>query len=421
VPSPPYPSCLLASHAPALRPRPQQPPPFVWVLRVGHTDPPENVGKIFFEAGGDAADLAQIAAAQYGCAATSVAFFRVPRESALKARDTPSLAAGILVRANELDPDNVIEPGSWLLARVPPPAPPAAAGVTLEGLLGMAAPTPAQARVLGTIRTRFSARLNNALLERSAADAARLYEDALLVPSTFTLLDLQERHGLIFEDRRMSSDSTQPTKCWKGIVPYVLKSLTSDENQRAVAWAAAAAAGTPVAPPALVPFELLTHGEKVFMLMPWYLHTLSVMPSVSSDAALVLYRSIAAALDFLHGRGFAHCDVKASNICVDHRGAAPFVLVDLGSVARFGEAACSTEAYVPSDFDASGVAVSSPQLDWWMLAAALAEKAEGGLGFGGARRHERAAIVDCVQRRLPSVWEELGARLEDGRGGGRLF
>jgi serine/threonine protein kinase len=165
-------------------------------------------------------------------------------------------------------------------------------------------------------------------------------------------------------------------------------------------------------PPAIAPFELFTHGQKAFMLMPWYLHTLSVMPSVSSDAALALYRSLSAALDFLHGRGFAHCDVKASNICVDHLGAAPFVLVDLGSVARFGEAACSTEAYVPSDFDASGVMVSSPLLDWWMLAAALAEKAKGGLGFGGARRHERAAIAECVQRHLPRVWAELRPRLE---------
>ena len=122
-------------------------------------------------------------------------------------------------------------------------------------------------------------------------------------------------------------------------------------------------------------------------------------------------------LVLLHAAGVAHCDVKASNICVDYRGAAPFVLVDLGSVARFGEAACSTEAYVPSDYDASGVAVSSPQLDWWMLAAALAEKAKDGLGFGATRRHERAAIVECVQRRLPDVWKELGARLEDGRCG----
>ena len=159
----------------------------------------ENFAELTLQAGDHAARLVGRACKEHGWGAPSrCRLYVIPggRGAALAIQLNPSLAAGI-VAGTPLFADDAVEPGSWLLARVPPPAPPAAAGVTLEGLLGMAAPTPAQVRVLGTIRTRFSARLNNALMERSAADAASLYEDALLVPSTFTLLDLQKGYGLV--------------------------------------------------------------------------------------------------------------------------------------------------------------------------------------------------------------------------------
>ena len=56
-----------------------------------------------------------------------VAFFRVRegRERALAVEADPSLAANILISTNKLAVDEAVEPGSWLLARVPPP--PAAA------------------------------------------------------------------------------------------------------------------------------------------------------------------------------------------------------------------------------------------------------------------------------------------------------
>ena len=62
---------------------------------------------------------------RWGVDAGQVKLFRVPNEEQARAiqRD-PSSAAGIL-RGNSLFSSDAVEPGSWLLARVPPP--PAAA------------------------------------------------------------------------------------------------------------------------------------------------------------------------------------------------------------------------------------------------------------------------------------------------------
>ena len=108
------------------------------------------------------------------------------------------------------------------------------------------------------------------------------------------------------------------TKCWRGLEAFILKSLTVDERVRLAAWQEVVALA-PV-PPVVTPFEVLPHGPKTFLLMPWYLHTVSMMPGLPADAATTLFDCMEGALDFIHGKGFAHCDVKSANICVDfHR------------------------------------------------------------------------------------------------------
>ena len=53
------------------------------------------------------------------------------------------------------------------------------------------------------------------------------------------------------------------------------------------------------------------------------------------------------------------------------------MLVDVGSVARFGEAAATTPPYVAADFSRRHADEQRARADWWLLAMTLAEKAAG--------------------------------------------
>ncbi len=85
-------------------------------------------GKVLLAGCADVADVTKSACKEFGWGApTQVGLHRVRegRGKALAIEADPSLAADILVGANKLAADEAVEPGSWLLARLPPP--PAAA------------------------------------------------------------------------------------------------------------------------------------------------------------------------------------------------------------------------------------------------------------------------------------------------------
>ena len=148
------------------------------------------------------------------------------------------------------------------------------------------------------------------------------------------------------------------------------------------------------------------------MLMPRYGASLEHLPALSSEGAHVLWQSIFGALRGLHALGFAHMDVKPANICV--AGAQGFVLVDLGSVARFGEAIATTAPYVAADFPGA-MRRSSALADWWQLAMTLAEKACGGhcLDVGARAPPAMAALAARLREHLPAaLWRELEPLLE---------
>lgn len=101
------------------------------------------------------------------------------------------------------------------------------------------------------------------------------------------------------------------------------------------------------------------------------------------------------ALDYLHSKGYAHCNVKPANIFLDAKGA--FLLGDQGSVTKFGSVlAQSTQAsFVPRELlPSEGTPQrSSASLDWWMLAVTLLEKC--GLR---ARGRGKAEIKEGIAR-----------------------
>ena len=242
--------------------------------------------------------------------------------------------------------------------------------------------------------------------------ARLLYDDARILPSSLTRVALGASHHLVLDGPLVASaDPTKLTKCWRGLEPFVLKSLSHDERIRLTAWQEAIALGSVA--PFITPCEVLLHDSKAFLLMPWYLHTVSVMPFLATDALSTLFECMEGALDFIHRKGFAHCDVKPANICVDHRRSPQFVLVDLGSIAEFGRPAFTTTAYIPSDFEST---LSCAQLDWWMLAVSLTEMVRSEMKAGVSERAPpTAAVKACLQARLPEVWAKLELRLADSK------
>ena len=245
------------------------------------------------------------------------------------------------------------------------------------------------------------------IMERRPDIAVEAYELGKKLPSTATLRELQvagyKVNGLMHEGSEL-------TICFKNDRVHLLKGLRGDEAARARSFLAALG-GRSV--PHVTPFELVeSAGGKHLMIMPKFATALKPLPYLSPAGVGKMWAQLQEALERLHALGFAHADVKPGNIYISE-DADSYYLVDLGSIARFGDSTSSTAAYVPRDMKRGR---SSAALDWWMLAATLAEKAcgpEHALEVGGARHHSAGELQEHLAAHLDlAVWAELQPRLQ---------
>jgi hypothetical protein len=245
------------------------------------------------------------------------------------------------------------------------------------------------------------------IMERRPDLAVEAYELGKRLPSTATVRELQVAgytvNGLLHEGSELAI-------CFKDSRVHLLKGLRDDEAARARGFLAALV-GRSV--PHVTPFELMvSEGGKNVMIMPKFATTLEPLPYLSPAGVEKMWAQLQEALECLHRLDFAHADVKPGNICLSE-DANSFYLIDLGSIARFGDKTSSTVAYVPRDMKRGR---SSAALDWWMLAATLAEKAcgrEHALEVGGARQHSVDELREHLAAHLdPAVWAELQPRLQ---------
>ena len=300
-----------------------------------------------------------------------------------------------------------------LPAAAPAAAAPAAAPASLEDLLVEGGMRRADVRkeVVRRAYTRYGGAVAGALAGAGRAEAAvDIYAMAASLPSLTTEADFRlaglHVNGLLYEGGNL-------VRCFRGREEFVLKPLDAREKGRALALhEALISARAPVA--GLTAFELHPRGDKLFMLMPRYGASLEHLAALDAEDALVLWRSVGGALRALHALGFAHMDVKPANICA--AGAQGFVLVDVGSVARFGEATSTTAPYVAADFPGA-MRRSSARADWWQLAMALAAKACGErcLDVGVCAAPTMAALAARLREHLPAaLWQELEPLLLEG-------
>ena len=242
----------------------------------------------------------------------------------------------------------------------------------------------ARAKDAGVVRRmyqRFSQRIDVALKETDEARARQLVQDifseAAALPSAATRDHFRAEgyrlDGPLFEGSAL-------TRANKGLRLFVVKGLNCAEAPRAVAFEAALEAAGACSE-FIISFHLWSDAAagKTFMVMPLLPATLDQLSPLEPADARTLWLHMRSALDFLHGMGFAHADVKPANIGV--RDATAFVLIDLGSVSRLGTRTASTPAYVPAGVPPD---VASMVLDWWMLGTTMGETCCGpsGLAIG---------------------------------------
>jgi hypothetical protein len=279
-----------------------------------------------------------------------------------------------------------------------------AANFSLEDVFRRAGLEPENS-VLRRMRQRFAARVLLLLQGGSPEEAHDLYRDAASLPSLTTGENLRvagwRLHGPLHENSVL-------TICYKGVEPHVVKPLDRSETSRLREFLGAFASDGGPSHPALVRMQLWEDAGKgkAFLLMPLMQTSLEPIVFLEEADALRLWTQLSDALAYLHSHGFVHMDVKPSNICVHNRD---FVLIDLGSVHRFGGRTTSTAAYVPRDVSSR---TASTAVDWWMLAMTMAEKCcgeEHGMPVGsGPVSASRAQLVSHLRTHLPpAVWEAM--------------
>ncbi|MDO9333047.1 MAG: hypothetical protein Q7T57_00785 [Dehalococcoidales bacterium] len=141
--------------------------------------------------------------------------------------------------------------------------------------------------------------------------------------------------------------------------------------------------------------------------MEMYLHTLAVIPrEVAGLHAQLLSagRSVYSALQALHASGFAHLDVKPSNIFVDGRGAC--FLGDYDAALRLDEpVGRTTDSYLPAEFAAmlrQTMLPACPAVDFAMLALTLADRLA--LPDSDSEKDKAAAVPSATAAATQTLW-----------------
>jgi serine/threonine protein kinase len=171
------------------------------------------------------------------------------------------------------------------------------------------------------------------------------------------------------------------------------------------------------------------------LVMPVYVMTLEQLPvPIADEVACKVALQITKALNYLHNQGFAHCDVKPSNIFLDAVGfflvsafcpylhrlqAGDFFLGDYGGLCTLGSTMMEvTDAFMPTDCIASAA-----NLDFLLLASSIAIK----VGFSvviaaclvaSHRTNSADAALSCSvehQHGIHRCWPD-GSAIQQDRG-----
>jgi serine/threonine protein kinase len=268
------------------------------------------------------------------------------------------------------------------------------------------------------MRRRYGSLVTQALLEQSPGIALDAYEQTENLPQTETEMAFKVDGYTVNGNFTAGNDAF--IILHKGFRSYLLKGMSKKETSRASALLASIRKSNvtegDLTKSCLTTFELFCNRDKLYMIMPHYVNTLEILPVLTKEEGMILYRQMKEALDFLHNLPdqYNHMDVKPSNICIRESGV--LVLIDLGSVVPLGSTSESTRVYLPSDFQqrnrsnpTSNMYKAESSNDWWMLAMTVAEKVYAlPVGLGATSPPLMSELRNMLN---DEVWVELVAKL----------
>ena len=232
------------------------------------------------------------------------------------------------------------------------------------------------------------------MLEKNSELCFDVYKKTQELPMTETELEFSVQ-GYLLNGLLNGSDSL--ITCFHESVPCLLKVLNERETTRI----RELENSTTLDFAHITKFTLHDSNSRTYMIMPFYSSSLENMKTMSPVVGLKLLNQLIGSLTQLHDIGFAHMDVKSSNICVNASG--DFILIDLGSVARLGRKTSSTHVYLPDDMHnrhENYQYTSSANIDWWMLAMVYVEKVHD-VEIGGRLRSPTCEVIRELVKGTP--------------------
>lgn len=168
--------------------------------------------------------------------------------------------------------------------------------------------------VLDRAIKRYAAQIALAFSNNDAQLAFEIYDETASLPQTQTELALKvqgyEINGSLF------TGNDNLVICFKDTVPCILKVLKNEEMERLTDLKK----NCDLTCKHIIRFELVSSARFSYAIMPLLSTTLEHLKNLSKSGAQLLWEQIGEALTCLHKQGYAHMDVKPSNICIDSNG-----------------------------------------------------------------------------------------------------
>jgi hypothetical protein len=261
--------------------------------------------------------------------------------------------------------------------------------LSIHELLARGKISRAERSVVSMMFQRFAARTQLALNTQSPREMAAIYHAAKALPSTATVASLKSS-GYMVGEPLFEGSEIQHCACTAKDGPFTLKTISQSEFNTISDFVTKL--GINQMPPSLLPFELVASNGKYFFISPHLPCTIQVSCAMVPRCAQRLWQQMREALEFIHSFGFAHMDVKPSNILHDQSGS--FRLGDFGSMAPYGNTTSSTPAFLPLDLRRKWQYAARAETDWWMLAVTLLDRT----GLVSAGLDAALTCADVIQR-----------------------
>ena len=240
---------------------------------------------------------------------------------------------------------------------------------------------------------RFQFRCDIALRTEDFNLLRALYEKAEALPSTATAAEFSTIDGYVLNGQLFVGNQDLQI-CFKAGLPHLLKISTEEEYSRAITFLTVLSERGATMHQNIISIRPVVKRSKFYIFMPLHPITLEHLEVLESAVIRRLWNHLSAGLSFLHQLGFAHMDVKPSNILIATNG--DFILTDLGSLVPFKNRSASTKAYVPRELwtNPSGP-IAEASVDWWMLAMVIFERACGG-DIGRTEVATKKTVLDGI-------------------------